>query len=333
MGLQELMRLPKAARGLTWLRAALQHAVQLEFSTIPPYLCAMWSIRSGGDAVYGLIESVVMQEMLHMGLVCNMLVAVDGNPRIEDPDFVPDYPCELPGHVRPGLYVGLVGLYRELVRDVFMQIEYPEHGPVPILPMMSETHRSYATIGEFYDAIRELFQALKPPITMERQLVNVKVHLSKLPDLAAIDCAIKQIKEQGEGTCQSPFEEHFGGDLAHYYRFMEIVVGKQIVKGPDGKAHWDNSQPVPFPDDVYPMAMVPKGGYPPALTRCFNEQFSAVLNLLQAAWQIGGSAGQTKLGDAVLAMPKLNDLAIALMQQPIQADSGRGNYGPDFRLL
>jgi hypothetical protein len=331
--LQELMKVSKAARGITWLRAALQHAVQLEFSTIPPYLCAMWSIRSG-DAAYGIIESVVKQEMLHMGLACNMLVAVDGNPRIEDPDFVPDYPCELPGHVRPGLYVGLVGLYRELVRDVFMQIEFPENPPVPIQPKMFETSRSYATIGEFYDAIRDVFRAHSPRISMERQLVSKPVHLNQLSDLPAVLRAIKQIKEQGEGTDQSPFEEDFDPkELAHYYRFMQIVVGKQIVKGTDGKAHWDDSQPVPFPD-VYPMAMVPKGGYAPELTRAFNEPFSAVLNLLQGAWQTGGNEGQTKLGDAVKIMQqKLQTPAVALMNEPIQALSGRGNYGPDFRLL
>lgn len=332
MGLQELMRVSKAARGITWLRASLQHAVQLEFSTIPPYLCAMWSIQNGVNA-HGIIESVVMQEMLHMGLACNMLAAVDGTPRIEDPDFVPDYPCELPGHVRPGLYVGLVGLYRELVRDVFMQIEYPENGPVPIQPMMFETSRSYATIGEFYDAIREVFHALSPHISVERQLVSAGVHLKQLPNLAAVDCAIEQIKVQGEGTDQSPFEVPFAEkELAHYYRFMQIVVGKNIVQGADRKAHWDDSSSVPFPE-VYPMAMVPKGGYAPELTRCFNEQFSAVLNFLQGAWQIGGSAGQAKLTDAITAMRNLQKPAIALMKQPIQPQSGRGNYGPDFRLL
>jgi hypothetical protein len=333
MTIQDLMNVPHAGRGRAWLRAALQHAIELEFSTIPPYLCGMWSISDLGNPAYGIIESVVMQEMLHMGLACNMLAAIDGYPRIEDPEFVPDYPCELPGHVRPGLYVGLVGLYRELVRDVFMQIELPEHGPVPILAMMLAPRHVYSTIGDFYDAILELFQKLKPPVSEERQLDSSKVKLSKLADLDAIECAIKQIKEQGEGTTQSPFVQDFSPDeLAHYYRFMQIVVGKQIVKGQDGKAHWDDNSPLPFPT-VYPMAMVPKGGYAPDLTRPFNEQFSAVLNFLQVAWQTGGAAGQASLESAYKAMRGLAKPAIALMQQEIQSNSGRGNYGPDFRLL
>jgi hypothetical protein len=332
MNIQQLMIVPKAARRANWLKSALQHAIQLEFATIPPYLCALWSIKNQGDAAYGVIESVVMQEMLHMGIACNMLVAVGGCPRMEDPDFVPDYPCELPGNVHPGLYVGLVGLHRELIRDVFMQIEYPERGPVPIQPMMFADRRTYATIGEFYDAILDVFDSLSPPISVEHQLESTKVHLTKLNDLNAVKSAITQIKEQGEGTDQSAFEEDFGGELAHYYRFMQIVVGKQIVKGEDGKAHWDDSQPVPFPE-VYPMAMVPKGGYPPELTRSFNEPFSNVLTLLQSAWRVGGSAGQHKLLDAYAAMRQLRTPALALMSQPIDPNSGRGNYGPDFRLL
>ncbi len=332
MRIQQLLNTPKPARNIRWLRAALQHAMQLEFFTIPPYLCALWSIQDQGTPAYGIIESVVLQEMLHLGLACNMLVAVDGRPRIDDSDFLPDYPCELPGNVRPGLYVGLVGVYRELVRDVFMQIEYPEHGAVPIQPMLVSPYRTYATIGEFYDAILESFRIVSPPISVKRQLTSTKVHLKQLPDLAAVECALKQIKEQGEGTDQSPFEEDFGGELAHYYRFMQIVVGKQIVKGADGKAHWDDSNPVPFPD-AFPMAMVPKGGHPPELTRPFNEQFSAVLSLMQAAWDAGGAAGQAKLSAAVMAMAKLRDPAIALMQKPIKPNSGGGNYGPDFRLV
>jgi Ferritin-like len=332
MTIQLLMSVPKPARSLNWLRRALQDAIQLEFSTIPPYLCAMWSILDQGEPAYGIIESVVMQEMLHMGLACNMLVAIGGCPRIEDPDFVPEYPCELPGNVRPGLYIGLVGLYRELVRDVFMQIEYPEHGPVPIQPMMFAVRRTYSTIGEFYDAVSDAFSHLAPPISQDRQLASAKVHLKQLPDLDAVICAIKQVKEQGEGTVQSPFEDDFAGELAHYYRFMQIIVGKQIVRGQDGKAHWDDSQPIPFPD-VYPMAMVPKGGYPLDVTRPFNQQFTAVLDRLQLAWQTGGTAGEQKLGEAYKAMHRLREPAIALMRQEIQPNSGRGNYGPDFRLL
>jgi hypothetical protein len=331
MAIQQLMATPEPSRDHGWLKEALQDAIQLEFSTIPPYLCGMWSVKNDGDPVYDLIRGIVLEEMLHMGIACNLLVGVGGEPKIADPSFVPDYPCELPGGVRPGLFVGLIGLYRELVRDVYMQIEFPEHGPVHVLTAM-RARRTYATIGEFYDAIAKLFQTLSPSIHLERQLVAPAVGLKKIPDLNAVAKAIDQIKEQGEGTEQSAFAEDFGGELAHYYRFMEIVVGQQIAKGADGKAHFDPTKPVPFPD-VYPMAMVPKGGHPPALTHDFNANFTAMMQALQDAWHEGGTDGQSRLTDAFKAMFRLGDPAVALMKKEIDPGQGRGNYGPDFRLI
>ena len=47
------------------LKAALQTAMQLEFSTIPPYLCAEWSIdfNNDPDDVMTMIHGIVIQEM------------------------------------------------------------------------------------------------------------------------------------------------------------------------------------------------------------------------------------------------------------------------------
>jgi hypothetical protein len=51
-------------------RDPLLAAIQIEFSTIPPYLCAQWSINSNnnGDSsdVNGMIQGVVVQEMMHL---------------------------------------------------------------------------------------------------------------------------------------------------------------------------------------------------------------------------------------------------------------------------
>ena len=63
-------------------------AVELELSTIPPYLCGYWSCQDSSSTAAHLILSVVLQEMLHMGLAANrfgeiyngaLLVQVSGN--------------------------------------------------------------------------------------------------------------------------------------------------------------------------------------------------------------------------------------------------------------
>ena len=88
-----------------------------------------------------------------MGLACNMLTTIGGTPQINTPGAVPKYPGHLPGGVRPQLTVGLVRLTKVVVLDTYMQIEYPEGGPIALFQGMT-----YSTIGAFYDALRDAFR-------------------------------------------------------------------------------------------------------------------------------------------------------------------------------
>src|ERR1700743_2719560 len=66
------------------LRQHLQTAIKIELATIPPYLCALWSIQDGNNSVVpGIIRSVVMEEMLHLSMAANLLNAVGGKPVID----------------------------------------------------------------------------------------------------------------------------------------------------------------------------------------------------------------------------------------------------------
>ncbi len=320
MRIRELMNVRPESRDIGWLKASLQSAVELEFSTVPPYLCAMWSIQDQTDPVQSMILGIVLQEMLHMGLACNMLTTIGGTPSINAAGSVPTYPGHLPGGVRPELVVGLQGLTKDVVKDVFMQIEYPEFGPIALI-----AGETYPTIGAFYDAILAAFQLLPPgSITGARQLTSGGVGLYTITSLADADKAIKEIKEQGEGTRQSPEQGGFGSGLAHYYTFAEIYHERTLVQGKDGRWTYTGT-PIPFPD-VYPMAQVPAGGYPQS--QDFDKAFSAMLGNLQAAWSNGD---QSQLSAAVQAMRTLSEPARALMQIPLP--DRRGTYGPDFRLV
>jgi hypothetical protein len=59
-----------SARSARWLHHALQSAVELELYTIPPYLCALWSIKNLNpkDYVVQSLRSIVGEEMKHLGL-------------------------------------------------------------------------------------------------------------------------------------------------------------------------------------------------------------------------------------------------------------------------
>lgn len=78
-----LMSVPAEKRDPIWLLDALQAALQLELSTIPPYLYAGWSITGAGPSgVAGTIGQIAREEMRHMALACNLLTAIGGPPDI-----------------------------------------------------------------------------------------------------------------------------------------------------------------------------------------------------------------------------------------------------------
>jgi hypothetical protein len=270
----QLMKVAPAQHNRAWLKEALQAAIQLELATLPPYLCALWSIKDGQGKVYDLLHDIVMEEMLHMGLACNLLTTVGGTPVLNTDAVVPKYPGPLPGGVRPELtHVALTRLTKEVVKDVFMEIEYPQYGPIAF-----ELGATYPTIGAFYDAILAAFEKHTGDITGQRQLQNAGVGLTEIKTLEAGKDAIGMIKVQGEGTTQSP--EEADGQLAHYYRFAEIYHGRTLIKTPDGRYKYEGD-PIPFPD-VFPMAEVPAKGYPESAD--FDRNYTAMLDDLQAAW-------------------------------------------------
>jgi hypothetical protein len=130
------MQVPTDQHDLQWLKQSLQAAIELELSTLPPYLCCLWSIKSQDGPAYDLIDSVVLEEMLHLGLACNMLTGIGATPEIVTEYQAITYPGPLPGGVRPTLSVFLSGLSKTSF-EMYMQIEYPETGPVASL---SETY-------------------------------------------------------------------------------------------------------------------------------------------------------------------------------------------------
>ena len=108
------------------LRQDLQAALQLEHSTIPPYLTALASIKfSYNLAIQNVLKEIVVQEMMHMALVANILNAIGGQPSLYSKEFIPRYPSRLPGGVQPDLIVPIEKVSLGLIRNIFMKIEQP----------------------------------------------------------------------------------------------------------------------------------------------------------------------------------------------------------------
>ena len=313
----ELMRVSESERDLPWLQEMLTNAVQLELSTIPPYLTAYWSVKGG--EVKGMIFGIILQEMFHMGQAANLLTGIGGTPAINtDP---PSYPGNLPGGVRPELTVYVASLTTTWLNDVAMQIEYPEDGPITLFE-----GDEYPTIGAFYTAIEEAIENLKPAFDTTRQL-SLDVggnQVEVVPTWEKAIEAIQIIKEQGEGTSTSPDEP--GGGLAHYYTFGSIYNGREYV---ETNGVWGyTGDIIPFPE-TYNIQSVPLAGYPDAPESVqttiaeLQRVYSLLLDNLQSAWV---NTDASALTNAIINMGALQEPVITLMQTPISG--GIGNYGP-----
>jgi hypothetical protein len=320
----DLLDRPPERRGLDWLEHALQSAVSVEFSTIPPYLSALWSIKDPLHPVAASIRNVVQEEMLHMALACNMLTGLGRVPRINDPKMVPSYPGRIPGGVHSELVVSLAGLSKTTL-DTFIEIESPLTGDGAETP-------GHKTIGEFYEAIRQAFRTLTPTLSTDRQVSGPLAYIV-MADVKAVEKGIDLIVDQGEGSAASPKVKRTH-ELAHYYRFLEIKCGKRITGIVDGRPVF-STEPIDFPE-VWPMAPVPKGGYlkkdvPPdvwEMIHAVDEGFTLLLAQLQTVWEHGD---QGALVHAIETMFGLSEQARRLMS--IEIGTGRGNYGPCFRVL
>ncbi|MGH3115698.1 MAG: ferritin-like domain-containing protein [Gaiellales bacterium] len=321
------------------LRLALQMAIELEHAAIPPYLCALYSMAEGRNAEAAeIIQSVAMEEMLHLTLAANVLNAIGGNPSIDHPEFVPRYPAPLPGG---GVLVSLARFSRETIGS-FLRIERPERpGAQP-----EATH--YQSIAQFYAAIEEAVRKLAAEQSIFSGDPARQVHAGTyiygtagdaiaVRDLDTALQALELIVDQGEGFDATIHEGDqavgAGGELAHYFRFQQIALARRYrpsdtpVTGPTGESvlvDWDAAYPMRANlrlDDL------PVGSEERAATEECNGIYTALLRALHVAF----NGRPEVLIEAVPLMLQMKDRAVALMKVSID-DSG-ATAGPTFEWM
>lgn len=324
------------------LQAALQAAIELEHATIPPYLYALYSLGADNTEIAGRIHTVVIEEMAHFTLAANILNAIGGAPCIDKPGFVPTYPGPLPWTVEEPLCVPLEPFSLDNTEKVFMQIECPED---PLAIRKGLTADGPLTIGTFYHRILTSIQALEnsqpagktiftgdPAYQIAQDLPSLNTFpVYRLDD---VENAINIIVCQGEGSPHSPYELLPGGkrELAHYYRFGEIVHLHPLVS--DGKVPPDWSYtgdpPIPFdPSKVAHVIANPKTADYPAGSAArygcetFNYTYTSLLKVLHEAF----NGNPSRLDAAIGMMLSLKEQALTLAA----IDSGDGGKaGPSF---
>lgn len=305
--------------------ASLQFALELEHATIPPYLYAMWSLgtSSTNSAAARIIRSVVNEEMRHLATVANLINALGGTPVFDSPSVLPHYPGPLPGAVEEGLSVGLAPFSRNLVENIFMVIEQPEH-PLEF-PALAAVADEPMTIGQFYLKIRAVIGDLgdsaftgPPGNQVTPDTVSGVVAVT---DVATAKQAIDTIISQGEGTATSPGEV-VGSDFAHYYRFAEIVKGHKLVRNPAAAPSDPPDQQFTYtgaeiaaPTGVIAAPVNPTtAGYPEgSAARQASIDFNVTYTGMLKAFQDAFSGHPDQISDTVGTMISLQSKATAMM--------------------
>ena len=331
------------ARSAADLHDLVQNAIRLEFSTIPPYLTALLSLHPGKNReIWSIIHEVVVEEMLHMTIGCNILNAIGGTPTIAAPDFLPVYPGPLPMGIG-GLTVPLEKFSLDLVRSVFMEIEEPEKPlDIPLVGGVAAATPQFATIGSFYAALKAKLGELGDAIFTgdpARQVVPLAWFGSDrslaITGSAAAMRAIDLIVEEGEGRPDTPFDPD--GGYAHYYKFWEIAELRRIAadaSAPDGFAF--SGAAIPF-DAAAVWDLTPNqtldGLDRDSLAGRRASQFSFVFTKLMHALQVTFDGSPQGFDAAMGLMFELKLAGQMLVQLPAVVNgvpTGR-NAGPVFR--
>ncbi|MEV4313992.1 ferritin-like protein [Actinocrispum sp. NPDC049592] len=328
------------------LRRHLQWAIELEHSTIPPYLCALYSLDPGRNAeAIQVVGSVFAEEMLHLALAANLLNAVGGTPKVDSPELLPAYPHPLP-HGDKSLHINLLPFGPDAL-ELFLRIEKPESAGAP------PEADGYKTIGQFYAAIKDGFITLADKLGEEklftgdpaRQLGEIHMHNGggkgiPVRDLKSALAALAEIIEQGEGAAVTDVwdgdRDVFHPDhdaVAHYYRFKELKHGRRHQPGDTPQSGPTGEQIAVDFDAVAPMrhnprtADYPEGSPIRAAMEEFNNSYCLLLYLLEETF----NGNPTQLGGTVGQMYALKAQAQALMKMP--TGDGTTTAGPPFEYI
>jgi hypothetical protein len=297
----------------------LYAAAQVELSTIPLYLFSLYSIRVSGHSQWsaprGVLRSmtgIAIEEMLHLALVRNLMVAIGRGDDITfyDPLFMPYYPSQMLQRHNPR-DTGGEEIWLELKRlskshvSTFRRIEMPDDVDMSRTTFSAhpEDDGQYTSLGEFYRAIELGFEKLDGDIPWD--LANVRKQYSRgfwnefghgkpvrVHDLATAKKALNLIIEQGEGSAKDRKRIPIGTgmeDFTHYEKFLRIERGEEGIGTGNGSPDQDIS--IDHPDATWPVVPNPsiddfkdRAGIR-ALMELFNAAYCYTLCLLDETYQ------------------------------------------------
>jgi hypothetical protein len=334
----------------TELQSFAQLAIQVEWTTIPVYLTALYSISQPDSQAYQLLRSVVVEEMFHINQACNLLVAIGGLPKFTNsPEaaITPAYPCYLP-HANTNT-TPFVGLYRaspDVFEDVFAAIETP--APESAMPEGDD----YDTIGQLYKFVVDALKAysgaepLFAPNLKGRQRIDIYPGKfggkpTDIKNLKSAAHAVLQVTQQGEGSVPdagSMKPDERWGAYNHYGNRTDGTYGP-IIGTPYEMSHFKKFRTVALDTENFPATH-------PIISNARKEDFTHDFALLAAeAFDMAYSIMLDAMENSFLKLEKgmpdpFFKLALPLMHQVMPAlarilmttpmlDDGDSSVGPN----
>ncbi|MGE7960070.1 ferritin-like domain-containing protein [Pseudomonas sp. NPDC089530] len=336
----------------------LQTAMELELSTIPPYLTALLSLKREKNRVSAnLIRSVMMEEMLHMVLVGNLVSSLGGKISL-GPDNIPGYPLRMEFEGKAfkdrKFDVDLAAFSAESIQT-FLQIELPaDLARRERLLTQERIAIPELTIGDFYQSIITMLETLcatYPPSQVfcgdPGKQINEQFYwggAGKPIVITGMDTAreaLQTIIEQGEGADMSVFDldlHYFDQpeEVAHYFRFKEIAEGRRYRPGDKPSEPPSGERFEVDYNAVFPIIRNPKHSDYPAgsrlahLNRSFNQQYSLMLQQLEQAF----NGHPAVLYDAIInGMHGFTPIAQEMMETPISDKTDARHGAPSFEWI
>jgi len=337
----------RALQGNAGDRQALQEMAQLalrvEFSTIQVYLSGMYSIVEKDSLPYQTLRSVVMEEMFHLNLAANLVVALGGLPRFTGAQ-APVYPGPMPdGNPDTTPQLGLFRASPQVFDKVFSAIERP--APVGAPPQANH----YDSIAQLYAAVVQAIDhfpgnPFEHPAAEGVQRTDIYLgkfggDVVRVVDKESAHRAITQIVQQGEGVVPANGRplvptEPFGA-YNHYGQRTDGTYGP-IVGTPIEMSHFIKFRHIALSTDPFPTTL-PITSNPReeafgseaarGLSHLFNMAYSAMLHAFELSFR--RTEHDPFFGVVLNLMHQaLPQLAFALMNTPAH-DGGDPAVGPN----
>jgi hypothetical protein len=351
------------------LTYALHEAAELEHGLLIQYLFAGLSLKKHLDEdISGeqqelirkweeQILTVAREEMVHLGLVCNMLSAIGAAPHFSRPNFPQEATKYYPFSFTLSRFSD-ESLYR------FIRFELPKGEKPPPPPQMRDSMLKsidsrmlavlfnvspdpleYEYVGELYRKVREGFDKIPeeklfigPKAGQEEEKWSERISVSRVINRRTANKAIDLIIDSGEGS-----PGHRKG--SHYDTFMKMrtELNEQLKHQPD----FDPSRlvvPNPRTQKFHRDAPTTHGTTfienesSRSVAKLFNECYEIALLMLSQLYSFGGESAQQR--DALRQSSRqimtsvLRPIAEILTEMPATttSTSHNGNAGPTFEL-